>query len=160
LETTELILQLTTQDDGLTATLLDPSGQALASQPVTLDTSALAQAVRPETYGRTLAEAVLAGAIEEALRQAGAARVRLAIAGDAGEFHSLRWECLLRQRDGAWAPLAAGPVSPFSRLLYPDSTTRARAPQIGWELRVLVAISPGTRPAPGRAKAVAGSGPG
>jgi tetratricopeptide (TPR) repeat protein len=141
LETKELILQLATQDEHLTATLLDPSGQALASQPVRLDRAALAQAVRPETYGRALAEAVLAGAIGEALRQAGAARVRLAITGDAGEFHSLRWECLLRQADGRWVPLAAGPVSPFSRLLYPDSTTRARAPQIGWELRVLVAIS-------------------
>ena len=129
LETKELILQLRTQDNRLTATLLDPSDQALASGPVTLDSEALARAMRPETYGRFLADAVLTGAVDEALRRAGPGRVRLSIAGQAEGFHSLRWECLLRQTDAGWVPLAAGAASPFSRLLSPESTARARSPQ-------------------------------
>ncbi len=141
LETKELILQLTTRDDHLTVTLLDLAGQALASHPVTLDTAALAQAPRPEVYGRALAEAVFRGTLKDALRQAGSARVRLVITDEASDLHGMRWECLLREGDSGWVPLAAGPVSPFSRLLYPESTARARPPQTGWPLRIAVAIS-------------------
>lgn len=139
---TELILHLSGLEGNLVATLLGPAGQVLASQPVTLDVAALRQMVGPEVYGRALAEAVLDGPLGQALPQAGLARLRLVTAGQAGTaLHDLCWECLLCQAGGPPVPLATGPGTPFSRLLYPNSTTRARPPQTDWPLRIVVAIS-------------------
>jgi tetratricopeptide (TPR) repeat protein len=138
----ELILHLSRMEGNLVATLLGPAGQVLASQPVTLNVAALRQMVGPEAYGRALTEAVLDGPLGQALPQARLARLRLVTAGQAGTvLHDLRWECLLRQTGGPPVPLATGPGTPFSRLLYPDSTTRARPPRTDWPLRIVVAIS-------------------
>lgn len=68
-------------------------------------------------------------------------RVRLFIDAGAPELHSLRWECLLRQGVGRPIPLASGPNSPFSRLLYPDSNAHRRTPKTGWPLRIVLAVS-------------------
>ena len=88
----EFILQLSTQAGSLTASLLGPAGQVLVSRPVTLNVAALAQMVRPEAYGHVLTEAVLAGQISQALPQAGLTRVRLVIAD---EPESLDWPTLI-----------------------------------------------------------------
>lgn len=123
------------------ATLIEAADQVLVRTPVTMDISALAQTVGPEAYGHALAEAILAGEVGQGLQQAVPARIRLVIADEVGAVHDLRWECLLRQSDGQPVPLATGPATPFSRLLYPDSTSHARLPQIDWPLRIVVAIS-------------------
>lgn len=137
----EITIQLSTSEGSLASTLLDPAGQPLASAPVALDVAALGDMVGPEAYGRALTQAVLAGDVGQALQQAGPARVRLVVAGDAGAFHDLRWECLLRPSNGHLVPLATGSATPFSRLLDPDSTSHARSPQVDWPLRIVVAIS-------------------
>jgi hypothetical protein len=103
-------------------------------------------------YGQLLTESLLADpqlqtAFEEAYSLAQAhdppvsLRVRLFINAGAPELHGLRWECLLRQGVGRPIPLATGPTSPFSRLLYPDSNAHRRTPKTGWPLRIVLAVS-------------------
>lgn len=124
------ILGLTVEDEALVVTVSGPNGEVLISEPVTLDLQALEDATGPAEYGDILRAALLRDPVAGALRQAGATRVRLALDPEARMLHALRWECLLR-----------GVQVPFSRVLHPGSTDRARTPQTDWPLRIVVAIS-------------------
>jgi len=129
------LLRLSAVDGQLTITLLAPDGGRLASTPVELDLEALDRLPGPSEYAAALAAAFLREPVASALRQAGATRLRLSVDAEARRLHALRWECLTRNlRDHASR-------GPFSRLLHPDARDRARAPQIDWPLRILVAIS-------------------
>ncbi|MBN1953709.1 MAG: CHAT domain-containing protein [Anaerolineae bacterium] len=139
--TQEIVLQLSRQDGRLQAALLVAGEQPLAVQPLALDLAQLAAQSQAKEYGRLLAAAVLGGEIGAALQRAGPARLRLVVADSAAALHDLRWECLLRSAAGPAVPLTAGPATPFSRLLHPESTARAHAPQTDWPLRVVAAIS-------------------
>jgi tetratricopeptide (TPR) repeat protein len=124
------VLELSTRDGSLAVALLGPAGDVLASGPVTLDVAALEKVTGPPEYGGVLVRSLLGDPVEGAMRGAGVTRVRLVVADKVRSLHGLRWECLL-----------TGMRGPLSRLLYPESTERARLPQTEWPLRIVVAIS-------------------
>lgn len=141
----ELYLRLgPARDGGHPLTVLrDGVPLADAAQPIVLelDRGTLTEALGPEAYARALAEALPPPSWVVGLDGVESARVRLALAEGARVLHALRWECLPRQLVPLLLPLATDARYPFSRLLHPESTAWARAPETEWPLRVCVAIS-------------------
>lgn len=98
-------------------------GGKLELDRVGLNLAALRQDA--EAHGRKLSEAIFSGSIDQAFQRAlggvqrgrdyDGLRVRISIATEAPELHTLGWERLYHQDEREWGPLATSANSPFSR---------------------------------------------
>jgi tetratricopeptide (TPR) repeat protein len=137
----ELNLQIALQGENLSANLIGPTGDVLAVSPEAQDVSVLNQITDPGKYARTLTDISLAAEIGEILESNSPIRIRLVVQNNTAKIQNLRWECLLKPSSGHMIPLSAGPATPFSRILHPDSKAYARSPQIDWPIRIIAAFS-------------------
>lgn len=122
-------------------------GGELALDRVGLNLAALHQDA--EAHGRKLSEAIFSGPIEQAFQRAlggvqqgnghDGLRVRIAIAAEAPELHSLSWERLYHQDEREWGPLATSASTPFSR--YVTLRHPHPLPAVTGPVRILVVIA-------------------
>ncbi|MBI5878284.1 MAG: CHAT domain-containing protein [Chloroflexi bacterium] len=136
----DLTLHIGGAADPRFVSLADAAGRALAARAVALDPAALRRAAATAGFGVLLSGALFDDALRDALAAHTPAHVRLDVAAEARDLESLRWECLVRRAGALDVPLAAHPATPFSRL-FDAGAVYARAPQAGWPLRVVAAIS-------------------
>jgi hypothetical protein len=122
-------------------------GGRLELDRVALNLSALRQ--DPEAHGRMLSEAIFSDAIDDAFQTAlgevqhasgyDGLRVRVSIAAEAPELHTLGWELLHHQEEREWRPLATSATSPFSR--YVTMKHPHPLPVLAGPVRILVVIA-------------------
>jgi hypothetical protein len=113
------------------------------------DAEALREAEdRPQDYGLALFYALFAGPVRRAYDRAigyaeaqtgGRLRVRLWIAGQADDLHTLVWERLHYPHQETASPLTTQETRPFSRYL--DLEARPPTPAAAWPVRMLFAIA-------------------